>query len=56
MRGNMRACVMLGIIWRFRVKDFRVIVHDILDLRSICIREGDSSIETSPRIKALLAP
>lgn len=28
---------MFGVIWRFRVKVSRVIVHDISDLRSVCI-------------------
>lgn len=26
-------------IWRFRAKDSRVIVHDLSDLRSVCIEE-----------------
>ena len=43
---------MPGVIWRFRVKDSRVIVHDISDLRSVCFGKGDSSLETYPRIKA----
>lgn len=53
VRGNRKACIVLGVIWRFRVKDFGVIVHDISDLKSACISEGGSSLETSPRIKAL---
>lgn len=43
---------MPGVIWRFRVKDSRVIVRDISDLRSLCFGKGDSSLETFPRIKA----
>lgn len=53
VRGKRKACIVLGVIWRFRVKDFGVIVHDISDLKSACISEGGSSLETSPRIKAL---
>jgi len=50
--GERRACIVLAVIWRLGVKDSRVIVHDISDLRSVCIRKGDSSLETLPRIKA----
>lgn len=30
---------MLGVIWEFRNNVSRVIVHDISDLRSVCIRK-----------------
>jgi len=39
VRGKRRAYRKLVVTWRFKVKDSSVIVHDLSDPRSVCIKE-----------------